>query len=126
MNNIKYLPFALFLLFFAFAGCNKQENDSTPKSISLDAPVMDKTEKQSLATQNDATGRSEVTNVDFKQIDNTFTTQSRMIIKTGTMSIESDSYNDAESKIKTIASKYSGYTTNSSSNVNVNNKKQGS
>lgn len=123
MNIPKYLFITLFLLYIVLAGCNKRENDGTLESINAPLP---KDHDGRIMTQNDVTPSNEVQNVNYKQIDNTFTTQNRMIIKTGSMSIESDSFNEAEAKIKNISAKYAGYTTNSAATVNVNNKKQGS
>ena len=48
-----------------------------------------------------------------------------MIIRSGTMSLEVDKYDETEVKIKDIAKKYSGYITNTSASLNANGKKQG-
>ena len=49
-----------------------------------------------------------------------------MIIRKGTMSIEVDSYDETEGKIKDIVKNFGGYLTNSSSKLNADGKKQGS
>ena len=49
----------------------------------------------------------------------------RMIIRTGSLSIETDKYDDAEKKITDIVNKYSGFISNSKSTVNSSGNKSG-
>jgi hypothetical protein len=49
-----------------------------------------------------------------------------MIIRSGTMSIEVDSYDETEAKIKDIVKNFGGYLTNSTAKLNTDGKKQGS
>ncbi|MCX6156473.1 MAG: DUF4349 domain-containing protein [Ignavibacteria bacterium] len=49
----------------------------------------------------------------------------RMIIKTGSLSIEIDKFDDAETKINDIVKKYSGFISNSKSTVNSSGNKSG-
>jgi hypothetical protein len=57
--------------------------------------------------------------------DNFNTQDKRMIIRSGTMNLEAESFNEAEGKIKQIVNSTGGYITNSSSQVNASGKKQG-
>jgi histone deacetylase complex regulatory component SIN3 len=54
------------------------------------------------------------------------TQDKRMIVRTGTMSMEVDKYDETESKVKDIVKGFGGYVTNTSSTLNANGKKQGS
>ena len=57
---------------------------------------------------------------------NIYNTQDkRMIVRSGSMSVEVDKYDETEARIKEIAKKYSGYVTNSNATLNANGKKQG-
>ncbi len=53
------------------------------------------------------------------------TQDKRMIIRTGTMSIENESFDETENKSKEIVKNLGGYITNSTSQVNQSGKKQG-
>ncbi len=57
--------------------------------------------------------------------ENTNPTDKRMIIRTGTMSIENDSFDETELKAKEIAKNLGGFITNSTAQVNQSGKKQG-
>lgn len=49
----------------------------------------------------------------------------RMIIRTGTMNLETENFDESEKAIKDLAIRFSGYITNSGSSVNTSGKKQG-
>jgi hypothetical protein len=49
----------------------------------------------------------------------------RMIIKTGTMNLEVDKYDDMEKKVNDITKKYNGFISGTSSKLNTEGKKQG-
>jgi hypothetical protein len=57
--------------------------------------------------------------------ENTNTQDKRMIIRTGTMSIENDSFDETENKAKEITKNLGGYITNSTAQVNQSGQKQG-
>jgi hypothetical protein len=64
--------------------------------------------------------------VNYQQpTENTNTQDKRMIIRTGTMSIENDSFDETENKAKEITKNLGGYITNSTAQVNQSGKKQG-
>lgn len=66
--------------------------------------------------------------VSYQQQDitqNNNTQDKRMIIRTGTMSIENESFDETENKAKEIVKNLGGYITNSTSQVNQSGKKQG-
>jgi len=50
----------------------------------------------------------------------------RMIVRTGIMNIEVEQFDDTEKKVTETANKFSGYITNSSSNLNAGGKEHGS
>lgn len=81
-------------------------------------------------------GKTDVVNKDFdkntnqqinykQQTDNYNTQDKRMIIRSGTMNVEVEKYDDSEAKVKEIAQRFNGYITNSQANLNTNGKKQG-
>ncbi|MBZ0203764.1 MAG: DUF4349 domain-containing protein [Ignavibacteria bacterium] len=54
------------------------------------------------------------------------TQDKRMIIRSGTMNLENDNFDETEAKAKQIVTNLGGYLTNSTSQVNQSGKKQGS
>ena len=126
----------LLIIFAAltfFAGC--QHDDQSPqtynKTINQEAPpqtTQDLMETgETSAPKNETSGR--IQNINYKEQteDNSYNTQDkRMIIRTGTMSMEVDSYDETEVKIKDIVKNFGGYLTNSASKLNADGKKQGS
>lgn len=65
--------------------------------------------------------------VNYQQPQENFNTQDkRMIIRSGTMSVEVDNFGETEGKVKQIVNGVNGYLTNSTSQLNVSGKKQGS
>jgi hypothetical protein len=130
--------FAGFLLiFFIFGGCNlqdKQQAGDNETTVNKQVIVTDSDKKldEKLPTSmtsgiNEDRTVSKTQTVSNQQSDLTFNTQDkRMIIRSGTMSIEIDKFEDAEGKIKQIVSANGGYVTNSSSQLNASGKKQGS
>jgi hypothetical protein len=138
---MKYSKILYFLILFPFigylTGCQQQSDkqvsyeqnqktvvtdlESTPPSITTgdNAP---KNEMLKLRSGDQSTQQ-----VNYQMQDETYNTQDkRMIIRSGTMSIEADNYNDTESKVKQIVNGLNGYVTNSTSQLNASGKKQGS
>jgi hypothetical protein len=75
---------------------------------------------------NDGITDSKLKQVSYQQpTENTNTQDKRMIIRSGTMSIENDSFDETDNKIKEITRNMGGYVTNSTSQVNQSGKKQG-
>lgn len=128
-KNFLNLIFVFTIISF-FTGC--QHDDQPPqtynKSIDVPQTSQDITEtERTSAPKNETSGR--IQNINYKEQteDNTYNTQDkRMIIRTGTMSLEVDSYNETEAKIKDIVKNFGGYLTNSTSKLNADGKKQGS
>ncbi len=128
----------LFLVIVAFfAGCqNKDVGPTNQKTVSTgdeQAPPQDvmqesKQIEQTYAPKTDVSGKVQDVSYNKQQTqDNTHNTQDkRMIIRSGTMSIEVDSYDETESKIKGIVNNFNGYLTNSTSKLDASGKKQGS
>ena len=126
----------LFLAIVAFfAGCQNKDvgplnqktittgDEGTPPQISQESKDVDKT----MAPKTDVSGNVQDVNYKQQSQDNTYNTQDkRMIIRSGTMSMEVDSYDDTETKIKGIVNNFNGYLTNSTSKLDASGKKQGS
>lgn len=125
MKTLSFFNATLILLFFIFTGCNLKENHQTEQK-----PIEQTTQENSESPA-PISGTLTDKTADFKQIENkqpdiNYNTQDkRMIIRTGTMSIEADKFDETEARIKDLVNKYNGYVTNSTSNLNANGKKQG-
>ncbi len=120
-----------------FIGCqNKDESPSFKQTITTgdeEAPppqISEETKEpqRTTAPKTDLSGRIQDVSYQQQSIqDNTYNTQDkRMIIRSGTMSVETDNYDDTEAKLKSIVNNFSGYLTNSASKINADGKKQGS
>lgn len=116
-------------------GCKSQSgndyktDNETPKTpptgIVNQNADMKTSEIRDLSTV-DKSATDETKQVNYRQQEQNFNTQDkRMIIRSGTMSLEVDKYDDTEAKIKQVVSSFSGYVTNSSSMLNTGGKKQG-
>lgn len=86
------------------------------KSYDLDAPppLSEKQDKVSGSTNNDIKLVSDVPDV-----------VNRMVIKTGTMNLETEKYDESINQISDYVKKAGGFISNSSSQVNASGKKQG-
>ncbi len=116
-----------------FTGCGDKDisplNQKTLTTNDEEAPPPQESKEMDKTTspKTDVSGRTQEVNYKEQSQDNTYNTQDkRMIIRSGTMSMEVDSYNDTEAKIKNIVNNYNGYLTNSTSKLNTEGKKQGS
>lgn len=136
MNYTKTLILAYILPFIiALNGCqnsSKQESGKNQNMVIADqeTPTTEKTseplglimDKVNLKTQSEST----IQPINYRQQTENFNTQDkRMIIRSGTMNIEADNFNETELKVKHIVTALNGYVTNSSSLVNTSGKKQG-
>lgn len=136
MSYRNILSLILFLVIVGlFTGCGDKDisplnqkslttgDEEAPPQISQESKDMEKTS----APKTDVSGRTQEVNYKQQSQDNTYNTQDkRMIIRSGTMSMEVDNYDDTEAKIKNIVNNYNGYLTNSTSKLNTEGKKQGS
>src|SRR4030095_12158582 len=132
MKFTKTLILAYILPFIvAVNGCqnsSKQDQPKTQNTVMEEPPPVTDNEKLStgitsdLKTQSD--GSFQTINYQL-QTENYNTQDKRMIIRSGSMNIEADNYNETEIKVKQIVTGFNGYVTNSSSVVNANGKKQG-
>jgi uncharacterized protein DUF4349 len=139
MKYIKILAFLVILPYIvAVSGC-QQQSDKQPsteqnqKIINLEdlEPPPSSTTGDNMPKSNEMlklrAGDQTTQQVNYQMQDETYNTQDkRMIIRSGTMSIEADNYNDTESKVKQIVNSLNGYVTNSTSQLNASGKKQGS
>lgn len=132
-NILSVILFAVIVAFFA--GCQKNDvgptnqktvstgNEEAP-SESIDKSINDQGKPKDDITDGMMLASNKQQNI---QQDNTYNTQDkRMIIRSGTMSLEVDSYDETEAKIKNIVNTFNGYLTNSTSKLDASGKKQGS
>lgn len=106
-----------------------EQNQQKIISRDMEAPKTENsapTDKQKSGETGLTTDRMDYKQVNNVQQDETYNTQDkRMIIRSGTMSVEVDKYDDSEARIKQIVNSVNGYLTNSTSTLNANGKKQG-
>ena len=140
MKYTKTLILAFILPFLVALNACQQASDK--QSVNQEQPFYNsKTDAPSTTTKDyesappkdgDVTGSNEkLTDGKLKQInyqqptENTNSQDKRMIIRSGTMSIENDSFDETEAKAKEIAKNLGGFITNSTAQVNQSGKKQG-
>jgi len=135
MKLTKTLILAFILPFVVALNACQQESDKTSGnqdiiSYKTDAPSTT-TDLESAPKNKDFTSSENKPDGLLKQVnyqqptENTNPTDKRMIIRTGTMSIENDSFDETELKAKEIAKNLGGFITNSTAQVNQSGKKQG-
>jgi uncharacterized small protein (DUF1192 family) len=121
--------------FLSLQACN-QKSDKTsenqnPRTINmtdLEAPPSNTTKDiiESSPKTGDKLSSGENKLVNYTGPNQDFNTQDkRMIIRSGTMSMEVEKYDDTEGRVKQIAQQFGGYITNSSATLNASGKKQG-
>jgi hypothetical protein len=124
----KIIYYALpFLLTFAVWGCG---NKSEKQQVSYDKSIetSERQETQDLkntaptSTKNVSAQKDLMVKTDEKIPD---VKDQRMIIKTGSLSVEVDKYDEAENKVSETVKKYSGYIANSNSSQNSSGNKSG-
>ncbi len=141
MKHTKTLILAFILPFIVALNACQQASDKN--STSQEQPNINnyKTDAPSTTTRdyepappkdgditrsNDKTTDGLLKQVNYQQpTENTNTQDKRMIIRSGTMSIENDSFDETEAKAKEIAKNLGGFITNSTAQVNQSGKKQG-
>ncbi len=126
--KIRPIFLALALVLFVFAGCEKQFSDKEQSPLpntTTNMPGQTKSEETKKDVKSSGITMEQVTNKiqDDKIPD---AKQQRMIIKTGTMNLEVDKFEDAEAKLNESVKKFGGYVSNSTSNQYSSGKKYGS
>ena len=123
------LPFIVALNACQNADKKTVDRDSQKITVNdLEAPPTGIEEKNSPRSMVmvDNTSDGNIQPVNYQQQTENYNTQDkRMIIRSGTMSIEAEIYGDTEAKVKQIVNGLNGYVTNSSSQLNPSGKKQG-
>jgi hypothetical protein len=126
MRALKFYPILFLLISLPLFSCGKfsdklstNNNDKSKEIYSSPTvpPLGTEQEHKMSGTNKDAT---------FKQISDVPDVTNRMIIKSGTMSIETEKYDESANQITDYVKKAGGFVTNSSSSVNASGKKQGS
>jgi methyl coenzyme M reductase subunit D len=126
-NN--FFRFVIIFLLIAISGCtHKNKSDvNAPSTNTIDEKVYQ--QKELPTTTNKAGDKSPGSVKDInnpnEQNSNIKDVTNRMIIKTGTMNLEVDKYDETEKRATDIAKKYNGFISGSNSNLNSGGKKQG-
>ncbi len=125
------LPFIVALNACQQASDKQSVNQEQPfYNSKTDAPTSTTDIESSPKSKDFTSGENKIDGtvklINYQQpTENTNTQDKRMIIRTGTMSIENDSFDDTENKAKEITKNLGGYITNSTAQVNQSGKKQG-
>jgi len=137
-KNSKLLIISLILpLAVLLSACQEQSDKQStnqeprsPETYKTDSP---KDYESAPSVDENRTGKNDgITDSKLKQVnyqqptENTNTQDKRMIIRSGTMSVENENFDETDQKIKDITRNLGGYVTNSTSQVNQSGKKQGS
>jgi hypothetical protein len=132
MKKLNLFCAILFVVITAFfAGCKseyKSEDINEPFNQSSGKTDMQPKTMESAPTSIDADKNVRsitVQNLEKQPEQNYNTQDKRMIIRSGTMNLEVDKYDDTETKIKEITNRFNGYVTNTTSSLNASGKKQG-
>lgn len=118
MKAQKLIP--LIFLFTILSGCGNKSERSFDSDMKLSLP-------QSESGTLSSTGKvfqTQETNQNSQFLSLPFFKE-RMIIRTGTMNLETEDFDESLKSITELASRYRGYITNSGSSVNTSGKKQG-
>lgn len=141
MKLTKTLILAFILPFIVALNACQQESDkqsitrepnsynykTDPPSTTNDLEQAPKNMELQTSGENKTKDDGTLKQINYQQpTENTAPQDKRMIIRTGTMSIENDSFDETEAKAKEIAKNLGGFITNSTSQVNQSGKKQGS
>lgn len=131
-NN--FISFIIAILILAASGCshkNKtdvtspQTNTSEHKTLN-DVQISPTTTKSGDKTSGSIGETGNLPDQNKTEQGNTAKDiTNRMIIKTGTLNIEVEKYDETENKVTEITKNLNGYVSNSSSSLNASNKKQG-
>lgn len=125
MKNITFLIAAVLVLFI-FSGCSKEKKTTPPQSEVNTTTI--KTEQSGeideMTLKSDTKkepGLNRLTTPTDKEID----VSKRMVVKSGTLSLEVDNFDISEKKVSEIAKNQNGFIANSTSSVNPSGKKSG-
>jgi uncharacterized small protein (DUF1192 family) len=123
----------------SFQACNQKQSEHTenqqkivtvtdgePSAPNINNLNKDMTSGRETPPKSDEKTSGEFKQVNYNQPNQDFNTQDkRMIIRSGTMSMEVEKYDDTEGRVKQIVATFGGYITNSSATLNAGGKKQG-
>lgn len=140
MKLTKTLFLAFILPFIVALNACQEQSDKT--SLNQEQPIIynktdapttttdiessPKSKELLLSGENERKNDGSLKQINYQQpTENTSPQDKRMIIRTGTMSIENDSFDETEAKAKEIAKNMGGFITNSTAQVNQSGKKQG-
>ncbi|MCU0373650.1 MAG: DUF4349 domain-containing protein [Ignavibacteria bacterium] len=118
MKNIKILFLAVLLSVF-ITGCRNAETDKES------APIPERTGSQITGENLSKTVSVQDTKGDLKDLDLPQIKDQRMIIRTGTMNLEVEKFEEAERILTETVKRLGGYVANSSLNQYQNGKKYG-
>jgi hypothetical protein len=131
MKKINLFSVILFAIIVAiFAGCKSEQKTEDFNKPGLDQNLMKNRESSPTSTiggelETEKSGQLSLTADNKQQTENYNMQDKRMIIRSGSMNLEVDKYDETEGKIKEIANRFNGYITNTSASLNAAGKKQG-
>jgi uncharacterized coiled-coil protein SlyX len=139
MKYAKTLIFAYILPFIVVLNACQNSDKQTPQneknigSIDYQTPPSTLKDEDVSSPKDNLSLRSgdkkqdgDIKQVNYQQQTENYNTQDkRMIIRSGTMNLEAESFGETELKVKQISGGLGGYITNSSAVVNPSGKKQG-
>lgn len=112
------------LFFTLLNGCGKMYQDTKQQNITdltMPPPEGESTKDKIRDSEGSLVNKNISVSNDFKFSEVT----NRMIVRTGNINLEVDKFDEAEKKVSDAAKRFSGYITNSTSNVNAGGKEQG-
>lgn len=111
------------MFFLLLNGCGKDKD-----KFSFQQKETDRVETKSGSDNPvpPSTGTLEINDDKLFDVDYFSNENKRMIIRTGTINIEVEKFKDTEKKIFDASNRFSGYITNTTSNLNAGGKEQGS
>lgn len=132
MKNPKFKAVLIFLsLFILVSGCQHKDKEiisTQPNVITEDRDIKKSDEAPTTTMQKTMTGAKEtdknVGNIPTQNAQNVDVTK-RMIIRTGSMGVEVEKFDDAARIVTDVVKKNGGYISNTTSSQNSSGKKQG-
>ena len=126
MKQISYLASVLLLVIF-LAGCNSKRDRSGNNEF---APTTTMEERGNYGGEQDDAGMNKTIsdisqNKNLKDEEIPVEQTQRMIIRSGSMNLEVDNYNEAETKVTALVNGLAGYISGSTSNMTSAGKRQG-
>lgn len=124
LNKFNCVVSFVILLFVAASCGNNKNPKQDSRTLSTGGDTYDKVEREGTYKNVAPQGELQTTSLEVmdQKLTNLF---NRMVIKTGTVSIEIENFDESERKINEEVSRSNGFITNTASTLNASGKKQG-